>query len=52
MADDAAEELLFVYTGQGDGAVIPEDVVRVQIDPSMCFPCLHKYKLISFCLHF
>ena len=33
MADDNAE--VFVYTGIGEGAVGPDDVVRVRIDPSV-----------------
>ena len=35
MADDASGVLLFVYTGLGEGAIVPRDVVRVLIDPSV-----------------
>jgi hypothetical protein len=34
MADDNAA-VAFVYTGMGEGAVVPNDVVRVRIDPSV-----------------
>jgi hypothetical protein len=34
MADDASG-VLFVYTGLGEGAVVPRDAVRVLIDPSV-----------------
>jgi hypothetical protein len=34
MADDYAAEV-FVYTGVGEGAVVPDDVIRVRIDPSV-----------------
>jgi hypothetical protein len=33
MAEYSAE--VFVYTGVGEGAVVPNDVVRVRIDPSV-----------------
>ena len=33
MADNAVD--VFVYTGVGEGAVVPNDVVRVKIDPSV-----------------
>ena len=33
MAEYSAE--VFVYTGVGGGAVVPNDVVRVKIDPSV-----------------
>lgn len=32
MADNDDAEV-FVYTGVGEGAVVPQDVVRVRIDP-------------------
>ena len=36
MADDInAVAEVFVYTGAGEGAVVPNDVVRVRIDPSV-----------------
>ena len=31
----AAEVVLFVHTGSGEGAVVPEDVVHVRIDPTV-----------------
>ena len=34
MADTDATDV-FVYTGIGEGAIVPEDVVRVRIDPSV-----------------
>lgn len=34
MADDTGADV-FVYTGIGDGGVVPQDVVRVRIDPSV-----------------
>jgi len=34
MADDTDADV-FVYTGIGDGGVVPQDVVRVRIDPSV-----------------
>ena len=35
MTDENAAADVFVYTGVGEGAVVPDDVVRVQIDPSV-----------------
>jgi hypothetical protein len=34
MADNDAADV-FVYTGVGEGAVVPKDAVRVRIDPSV-----------------
>ena len=34
MASNATDTEVFVYTGEG-GAVIPRDVVRVRVDPSV-----------------
>ena len=48
---DAA--LLFVYTGVGEGANVPKDVVRVWIDPSLlgipgiCFPTPQNIRMKS-----
>jgi len=33
MADDAVDE--FVYTGVGEGAIVPKDVIRVQVNPTV-----------------
>jgi len=33
MADDTVE--MFVYTGVGEGAVVPQDVVLVRVDPTV-----------------
>ena len=35
MADDNAVAEVFVYTGVGEGAVVPKDVIHVRIDPTV-----------------
>jgi hypothetical protein len=51
--NNAAE--VFVYTGVGEGAVVPEDVVRVRIDPSVLsipeYIFSQQYKLETIELH-
>jgi hypothetical protein len=48
MADDNATEV-FVYTGIGEGDVVPHDIVRVRIDQTvLAIPIkafMSKYKL-------
>ena len=54
MADDNATGV-FVYTGVGEGAVVPQDVVRVRIDQTvLAIPIeafMSKYKLQEVQLH-
>ena len=55
MAGDENAAVLFVYTGVGEGAVVPKDVVRVRIDPSvLAIPAnafARRYKLKEVKLH-
>lgn len=34
-AEDANGNVVFIYTGEGDGAVVPDDVTHVRVDPSV-----------------
>jgi hypothetical protein len=42
MADDNATDV-FIYTGIGEGAVVPSDAVRVRIDPSVLVISEHAF---------
>ena len=42
-----AGEVLFVYTGVGEGAVVPQDVVRVRIDPSVLAISAEAFELLQ-----
>ena len=41
---DTADAAVFVYTGVGEGSVVPNDTVRVRVDPSVFEMPAHTFQ--------